>query len=135
MTSIKSALTLGLRPSAHIGYLKKPASNWSEIDHKIAVAYSRLEAEICDKCGNPIWVCRNEFADVTFNVKTYRCFADSELDKRRKKWEEKNKNNRSKTKPDRLKSGEYEYVVVEPGFGQDRLPTRIEWLKALNNSD
>lgn len=131
MTSIKSALTLGLRPSAHIGYLKKPASNWSEIDHKIAVAYSRLESEICDKCGNPIWVCRNEFADVTFSVKKYRCFADSELEKKRKKWEDAN----GKKKGDRLKPGEYEYVVAEPGFEQDRLPTRIEWLQGLNNSD
>lgn len=131
MTSIKSALALGLRPSAHIGYLKKPRSNWSEIDHKIAVAYSRLEAEICDKCGNPIWVCRNEAADITFKVKTYRCYADSTLEKKREDWEKRN----AKSKKKRLKHGEYEYVVAEPGYGQERLPTRIEWLQSLSDSD
>ena len=67
MTQIKSALNLGLRPSAHVLRLKKPRSNWSDADHSVAEAYQRLDDETCPQCGHPVWICRsgNNMLDLT----------------------------------------------------------------------
>jgi hypothetical protein len=125
MTQVKSALALGLRPSAHILSLKKPMSNWSEGDHKIAVAYSRLEAEICQHCQNPIWICRTTDERVLFKVEKYRCFGDAKLEDARKKRQEKKKE---------LRPGEHEYVRAYTYDGSP-LPTRIEWLESLQKGE
>ncbi|UXO93836.1 hypothetical protein Pan2_17 [Pseudanabaena phage Pan2] len=76
---------------------------------------------MCDKCGNPIWLCRNDDSRVRFEVRTYICQADKELAKRRK--------DREKKKRD-LKDGEYEYVSAVPDFGSE-LPTRDDYYKML----
>ena len=129
MRQVKSALALHLRPSAHILALKKPTADWSQHDHTLAMAYSVLESETCDKCGHPIWVCRNTDNRITFRVETYTCFADKELQKTRKKWEERNK---GKPNKERLKDGEYEYTV--PKMTDDSpLPSRAEWYMSRNN--
>jgi hypothetical protein len=122
MRHIKSALALGLRPSAHILALKKPLSGWSEWDHKLAVAFSQLEAEICEKCGNPIWICRTTDDRVQFTVEKYRCFADAELEKKR--------NKRTKEKRE-LKPGEYEYTRAETIDGGP-LPSREDYYKRIS---
>jgi hypothetical protein len=122
MTHLKSAIELGLRPSAHILALKKPASNWSEWDHKFAIAFSRLNAEMCDKCGNPIWLCRNPDSSIRFEVNKYICYADKELSKRRKEREKRKKD---------LKDGEYEYVSAVPDATADKLPTRDDYYDYL----
>jgi hypothetical protein len=122
MTHLKSAIELRLRPSAHILMLKRPASDWSVWDHKFALAFSRLNAEMCDKCGNPIWVCRNPDKRIRFEVDTYTCYADKELSKRRKDREKKKKD---------LKDGEYEYVRAVPDFGVESLPTRDDYYEYL----
>lgn len=126
MRQVKSALALNLRPSAHILALKRPASNWSEEDHKLAIAYSVLQSETCDKCGQPIWVCRNDDNRIQFKVKKYTCHGEKKLQKTRKDWE---KRNTGKDK-ERLKDGEYEYVVPYMTDGS-QLPSRIEWLESL----
>lgn len=118
MEHLKSAIELGLRPSAHILALKKPNSNWSEWDHKFAVAFSRLNSEMCDKCGNPIWICRNPDDRIRFEVDTYVCYADKELSKRRKEREKKKRD---------LKDGEYEFVRAIPDSGVSELPTRDDY--------
>jgi hypothetical protein len=125
MRAIKSALGLGLRPSAHILGLKKPLSGWSESDHKLAVAYSTLEAETCDKCGNPIWLCRTTDERVEFEVKKYRCFATAEIEQREEKWRKQNK------KGDRLKPGEYEYAVPKTRSGAS-LPSREDFYNSFS---
>lgn len=130
MTQIKSALSLGLRPSAHILALKNPRSNWSEVDHTLAVAFSRLEAEICQHCQNPIWICRNTDPNIGFEIDTYRCFAESELTKKRKKWEQRN----GGSKKERLKEGEYEFV--RPVALTDKpLPSRTDWIRSLSQGE
>ena len=121
MTHVRSAVEMGLRPSAHIMALKKPSSDWAVWDHKLAVAFSRLNAEMCDKCGNPIWLCRTSDSRVRFEVDTYVCAADKELSKRRKEREKRKKD---------LKDGEYEYVRAVPDFGSE-LPTRDDYYKML----
>lgn len=122
MTHVRSAVEMGLRPSAHIMALKKPSSDWSVWDHKLAVAFSRLNAEMCDKCGNPIWLCRTTDSRVRFEVDTYVCYADKELSKRRKEREKKKKD---------LKDGEYEYVRAVPDSSVDALPTREDYYALL----
>lgn len=129
MRQVKSALSLHLRPSAHILGLKKPTSDWSEADHTLAMAYSVLESETCDKCGHPIWVCRNTDNRITFSVESYVCFADKELQKTRKNWEKKNGGKKDK---ERLKDGEYEYVVPKMTDGSP-LPTRLDWYNSRNS--
>lgn len=124
MRQIKSALALKLRPSAHILALKNPHSNWKRIDHVLAVAFAQLESEICDKCGNPIWVCRTDDERVGFKVETYRCWGDAELEKARKSREGK------KGKSASLKPGEYEYVVPYT-YDKGPLPTREDFYSSM----
>ena len=104
--------------------LKKPLSDWSEADHKLAVAYSILESETCDKCGNPIWLCRTTDERVEFEVKSYRCFATAEQERREADWRKRRK------KGERLKPGEYEYTVPKPRPGAE-LPTRVDFYESL----
>lgn len=125
MTHLKSAIAMGLRPSSHILGLKKPSSDWSVWDHKLAVAFSRLDSEMCDKCGNPIWLCRNPDSRIRFEVQKYVCYADKELSKKRKDREKKKAS---------LKDGEYEFVRAVPDFGEEGLPTRNDYYDFLDKS-
>lgn len=122
MSQIKSAVSLGLRPSAHILLTKNPHSNWSKWDHLLAVAFSQLNVEMCDKCGNPIWLCRTTDGRVRFEVETYVCYADKELQKRRKKREDRKRE---------LKDGEYEFVRAVPDVEGVVLPSRDDYYDLL----
>ena len=126
MSHIRSALDLKVRPSAHILLHKNPHSGWTRWDHLLAVAYSQLNAEMCDKCGNPTWLCRTTDDRVRFEVNTYVCYADKELQKRRKKREERKKE---------LRDGEYEYVRAVPDKKDDVLPSRDDYYDLLSKKD
>jgi hypothetical protein len=102
--------------------LKNPLSGWSEWDHKLAVAFSQMQSEVCDKCGNAIWLCRNPDGAIRFEVEKYMCYADKELSKRRKEREKRKKD---------LKDGEYEYVRAVPDSSIGKLPTRDDYYEYL----
>lgn len=123
MRHIRSAVDLKMRPSAHIRLLKNPHSGWDKWDHMLAMAFSQLEAEICDKCGNPIWLCRTKDSRVRFRVEKYVCYADKELSKARKK---------RQARKIELKDGEYEYVVPTPDIEGEELPSRDDYYNSLN---
>lgn len=122
MSHIRSAIDLKLRPSAHIRMAKNPHANWDKWDHLLAIAYSQLQAELCDKCGNPTWLCRNPDSRIRFQVETYVCYADKELQKRREKREKRKQ---------KLKEGEYEYVRPIPDAPDVDLPSRDDYYDYL----
>lgn len=82
-----------------------------------------LQDETCSMCGNPIWICRNEYASsVGFKIKSAKCFAKAELDRH----QEREAKKKSKTK----KHGEQEYVLAYAYDGSE-LPTRMSYLNAI----
>jgi hypothetical protein len=82
-----------------------------------------LEDETCQQCGNPIWVCRNEFAhNVGFKVKEAKCYATAELEK----WQEKEEKKNSKKK----KYGTYPYTVPYTYDGSE-MPSRLDFYRSL----
>lgn len=85
-------------------------------------AYQILQDETCHQCGNPIWICRNEFADsVGFKVREIKCFAKAELEKHQERQQKKD----SKKK----KYGVQE-VIVPYAYEGHEMPTRRSYLEA-----
>ena len=86
-------------------------------------AYQILQDETCAQCGNPIWICRNEFAsNVGFKIKSVKCFAKAELERHAEIQEKKN----SKKKA----YGEQE-IVVPYTYDDGEFPSRASYLEAL----
>ena len=85
-------------------------------------AYQILQDETCSQCGNPIWICHNEFADgVGFKVREIKCFAKAELEKHQERQQKKD------TK--KKKYGIQEIVIAYPYEGME-MPTRRSYLEA-----
>jgi hypothetical protein len=102
---------------------EQPTDPWTKFDFLLLEAYQILQDETCQMCGNPIWICRNEFADnVGFKIKTTKCFAKAELDRHAEQQEKK------KSKP--KKHGEQEYVLAYTYDGSE-MPTRLSYFKNL----
>lgn len=76
MKSVKSALKLGLKPSAHLLASKNPRGNWSPEDHLLARAFQILEDELCPHCGWATWVCQSGNQWLGWSVSDYVCAAE-----------------------------------------------------------
>jgi hypothetical protein len=86
-------------------------------------AYQTLQDETCSQCGNPIWICHNEFADsVGFKIKTVKCFAKAELEKHQERQQKKDSKKKS--------YGQIE-IVVPYAYDNSELPSRRSYLEAL----
>ena len=105
---------------------EQPADEWTRYDYLLLEAYQILQDETCSHCGNPIWICRNEFAaNVGFKIKTAVCFAKAELDRHQEAQEKK----KSKQK----RYGEQDYVVAYTYDNSD-MPSRMSYYSALAES-
>ena len=122
MQSIVAALDLRMPPTTFIYTARQPDDPWDTTDKKIAVAVHILNKQTCPQCGQPLWICRSDDANVDFVVKTATCYATQALEKARAK--------RTKTKKE-LKPGEFEYVEPKMLFGKP-FPTRADWLENLS---
>jgi hypothetical protein len=57
---------------------------WSQMDVLVMRAYQIIEDERCQKCGYPIWICRNEDPRLQARKKVDKCWVDGELSEWRK---------------------------------------------------
>ena len=64
---------------------EQPTDPWNEIDFRLLEAYQIIEQETCAACGQPIWLCRSEDRNLTFELHTTTCYGD----KRIKEWTDK----------------------------------------------
>ena len=102
---------------------EQPNKKWTKFDFLLIEAYQMLQDETCQLCGNPVWICINEFADnVGFKIKTAKCFAKAELDMYQEREEKKNKK--------RKRHGEQEYIVAYT-YDNGDFPSRMSYLNAL----
>lgn len=84
--------------------------------------YQILQDETCQQCGNPIWICHNEFADsVGFKIKEIKCFAKAELERHQERQQKKDSQKK--------KYGVQEIVVAYAYEGHE-MPTRRSYLEA-----
>lgn len=119
LIAVQTAVKMSLPPTSFI-LNKDPSEGWSREDKKLAMALTILEKETCQKCGQPLWICRSDNRNLLFKVKRDTCYATAELEKDQKKKQRKE-----------LKPGEYEYVV--PFMRPDGpFPSRKEYLTAMN---
>jgi hypothetical protein len=108
-------------------FYEQPNEPWTDFDFMLLEAYQILQDEICNECGNPIWICHNEeAANVGFKVKTTKCFAKAELER----WQEKE----DKKKVKRKAYGERPYVVAYTYDGSE-MPSRMDYYQSLSKSD
>jgi hypothetical protein len=122
VVKLRAAIENKIRPSAML-FHEQPDLPWTKFDFLLLEAYQTLQDETCSMCGNPIWVCRNEFADnVGFKIKSAKCFAKAELDRHQEREEKKKKKNK--------KHGEQEYVLAYAYDGGE-LPTRMSYFNSL----
>ena len=125
MVKLRAAIENKIRPSAML-FHEQPDLPWTKFDFLLLEAYQMLQDETCSMCGNPIWICRNEYAtNVGFKIKSSKCFAKAELDRHQEK--ESKKKNKNK------KHGEQEYIVAYAYDGGD-MPTRMSYLNAIADS-
>lgn len=102
---------------------EQPGDPWVPYDFMLLEAYHMLQEETCGECGNPIWICRNDYANnVGFKVKTSKCYAKAEMDR----WQDKQNSKDSKSK----NFGELPYVVAYTYDGED-FPTRLSYYKHM----
>jgi len=122
VTKLRAAIENNIRPSAML-FHEQPNLEWTKFDFLLLEAYQILQDETCQQCGNPIWICRNEFADnVGFKIKSSKCFAKAELEMYQEREEKK--------KSKRKKYGEQEYILAYTYDGSD-LPSRMSYYNAM----
>lgn len=123
MLPIRSAIALHLRPTAHILRLKNPTANWTNVDHLLAEAFTRMQDETCPQCGQPIWLCRSNDPNLQWKVRSDTCSASAE----KEKYDEK-----ESAKKGKKKYGQFHYLEPYTVFG-DPIPTRDAFFEALAN--
>lgn len=124
MQSIEAALDLRMPPTALIYKDRQPSDDWDDVDKKLAVAAHILKKQTCPKCGQPLWICRSDDANLDFVVRTAVCYSTKALETAR------NKRQKSNQKGKDLKPGEFEYVEPVMLFDK-KMPTRDGWLRSL----
>jgi len=118
LLSVETAMNLNLPPTVMI-YDDRQPTKWTKEDKKLAMAWTLLEHERCQYCGQYMWICRSDNPKLNFSVRTDTCYADAELNKpdQRKKAE-------------KLRPGEHQYVVPFM-YDESPLPSRHEYVKSL----
>lgn len=121
--AVETAIGLNRPPTEFIIYGRNGGS-WSEVDKKLAIAFTIMQKEKCGGCGHPVWVCRNTSNKIDFSVRSGMCYAKAK--------ESKMEERRNKQKNFKPKHGEYNYVVPVMVDGSD-IPhgLRGEYYEAL----
>jgi hypothetical protein len=123
VTKLRAAVENNVRPCAMF-FHEQPSDPWTKFDFMLLEAYQILKDETCGDCGNPIWICRNEFAsNVGFKVKTTTCFAKAELEKHHERL--------SKSELSKKSYGETDYTVAYT-YDDSPMPSRLSYLKAMS---
>lgn len=109
---------------------QQPTDPWTRGDRKLLEAYEIYQRELCQACGKPVWLCRNDDENLQFEVRTSVCRSERAV----KKWVETNR------KKDGLNPGENPYAVpyylrytegvIAPEQDYNTLPTREDYYKA-----
>lgn len=118
LLSVETAMSLNLPPTVMI-YDDRQPDKWTKEDKKLAMAWTILERERCQYCGQYMWICRSSNPKLTFSVRTDTCYADAEMN-----------SSSNKKKSEKLRPGEHLYTVPEM-YDDSPLPSRHEYLKSL----
>lgn len=109
---------------------QQPTDPWVPMDFLLLEAYQTLQDEICQKCGHPVWLCRSNSGNVTFEVKTGTCYAEIALESY--KLRGLKKDDKREALKNKKNWGVFTYTVpVVPPMIQGELPTREEYYRDL----
>ncbi|CAB4148706.1 hypothetical protein UFOVP536_19 [uncultured Caudovirales phage] len=123
MTKLRAAVENNIRPCAMF-FHEQPSDPWTKFDFMLLEAYQILKDETCNDCGNPIWICHNEFANnVGFKVKSTVCYAKAELEKHNERV--------AKNSSTKQRYGETDYTVAYT-YDDSPMPSRMSYLKAMS---
>lgn len=118
--AVETAMELHLPPTVFIIPDRQPTDGWSDADKKLALAWTILKKETCGKCGQPLWICRSNNKNLSFKIRTDICYASMALEK----WQESSRGKK-------LKKGESPYIVPSMYREDEKLPTRRDYQKQL----
>lgn len=112
------------RPTAALLEEPDPFSNWNTYDYRIQEALNIMSREVCQTCGNPVWICHSADNTIDFEIRTGACFGKAAIEEF-----EDDKGN------EKLMPGEYHYAVpvgIENEDGtRERLPSRREAMQKV----
>ena len=123
---IKTAVENKMRPTAILFQLEDPYGGWEGLDYKLLQAYQVLKDELCNECGNPVWLCRSTDNMIGWSVDTTTCYASRAIEARRF-----NEDNAGKTPDakDKAKWGKTYFARPKPVLHDRELPTRSDFYK------
>lgn len=108
---------------------EQPTEPWTEYDFKILEAYQILQDEICNQCGNPVWLCHSTDNRIDFKTVNSTCFATKAHMER---LDAKKKRDQRASREERAEWGRTTYMkpyIVQNAEGD--LPTRWDYYNSL----
>lgn len=108
---------------------EQPTEPWTEYDFKILEAYQILQDEICNQCGNPVWLCHSSDNRIDFKAVNSTCFATKAHMER---LDAKKKRDQRASREERAEWGRTTYMkpyIVQNAEGD--LPTRWDYYNSL----
>lgn len=118
--AVETAYNMGVRPLTFLLEDAQPTDPWTVYDKKLLMAWTTLQKETCNECGQPLWICRSSDPNLGFSVRKGLCYSKREMHK----WSESAAGKAAK---------DYETPYTVPTRYDENipLPTRAMWIKEL----
>jgi hypothetical protein len=118
--AVQTAYDMGVPPLTFLKDDSQPTDKWTDADKKLLMAWTILQKETCQECGQPLWICRSNNNNLTFSVRKGLCYAKLAMEK----WKDTSAG--KNTKP-----GEVPYVLPSRYDETLPLPSRRDYLQQL----
>jgi hypothetical protein len=124
---LRAARNSNIKPTSML-FHTQPTEPWKSVDFLLLTALEVIEAEICNQCGQPTWLCRSTSSDFRFVVKSDTCYATRALEQKRFDLMDKD-SKKSVKATDKKQWGVIYSVIPEliPTSGKTALPTRRDF--------
>lgn len=118
--AVQTAYEMGVPPMTFLKEESQPTDQWTPADKRLLMAWTILQKETCQECGQPLWICRSNNKNLSFSVRKGMCYAKLEMEKWRESTAGKN-----------MKNGEVPYVIPRRYNEAEPLPSRRDYLAQL----
>lgn len=124
ITKIRAARTAGIKPTSLLLH-RQPNTPWEPIDFALLEALQILDQEVCNGCGNPIWLCEYPERDVQMKAHRRVCRGQQAIRERQNALIKDSEKKKQDSK-DRSEWGVqwYSKPELDPQSDFDELPTR-----------
>lgn len=122
--AVQTAYEMGIRPLTFLVKNAQPTEPWTQADKRLLMAWTILQKESCQECGQPIWICRSSNNNLTFSVRKGLCYAKLAM----KKWSDSPAGKK-------MGDGDVPYVIPKRYDEDIPLPSRRDYLAQLSEDE